>query len=350
VPQGPPPDPPESIVLGAFSGIRNNLAPERLTSADLEKGLNIDLDDAGQARRRRGYVQKDGGVWHSLKTVSGKVYGVKDGMLCIVRPDYSLKVLYGVGTAPICYADLDEEVYFSGAAASGIVSAAEEVRAWGKTAGQGKWLSPVFQPTETLGEVAGQLLGDPPRATQIAFYKGRGYLAVGKVLWATELFAYHHVDRTRGFVQFEHDITMLMAMGDGLYVGTTGGLYFIQGVFGSFKLSTIVGDLVMPGSAIYAPTEQVHPQARSGPVPTGQAVVMTTAGGILAGFDGGTAYNLTRDRMVFPEGVSAAALFRQDQGVSSYVAAINSAGGLASTARIGDYVDAEIIRASQRGG
>jgi hypothetical protein len=40
-------------------------------------------------------------------------------------------------------------------------------------------------------------------------------------------------------MQFEHEITLVMAVGDGLYVGTTGGLYFLQGVFGSFKLQQL---------------------------------------------------------------------------------------------------------------
>lgn len=347
--QGKPEDLPESVVLGAFSGLKNTIARERLTGSDLERAVNIDLDDTGQPRRRRGYDRKITGSWHSVRDIEGKVYGVKDGMLGIVRPDYSFSALAGVGTLALSYAAVAEQVYYSGSAASGIITEDETVIGWGITDGQGVWHSPVTQPTETLGEVAGRLLGDPPRAQHIAAYKGRIYLAVGKVLWATELYTYHLVDRTRGFVQFEHDITLLIAMDDGLYVGTTGGLYFIKGVFGAFKLSTVVADPVLSGSGALVPVDLVHPNARTGPMPTGEAAIMMTTAGILAGFDGGSAYNLTHDRMVFPAGVSAAALFRQDQGVSSYVAAVDSAGGVSSTARIGDYVDAEIIRASQGG-
>ena len=320
-----------------------------MTGADLERAINIDLDDAGQASRRRGRTLRSSGSWHSIRDIEGKAYGVKDGILGIIRPDYSFDALYGVGTAPICYTEVAGDVYFSGVAASGVIGSDETLSQWGHTDGQGLWLSPVLQPTETLGEVAGKLYGDPPRATQIEAYKGRIYLAVGKTLWATELYRYHYVDRTRGFVQFEHDITMLKAVDDGLYVGTTGGLYFLGGVFGSFKLSTIVADMVLPGSDVWVPTDLVHPQARNGPMPTGMAAVVMTTAGILACFDGGTVHNLTHDRMIFPQGVSAAALFRQDQGVSSYVAAVDSAGGVSSTARCGDFVDAEIIRASQRG-
>jgi hypothetical protein len=92
---------------------------------------------------------------------------------------------------------------------------------------------------------------------------------------------------------------------------------------------------VLPGSGQVVPTELVHPQARNGPVPAGSAVVFMTSGGIVAGFDGGSCYNLTLDAMVFPGGVSAAALFRQDSGANHYLAAIDSAGGRQLTLALG---------------
>jgi hypothetical protein len=344
------PNIPDSIVLGAFGGIKNTVAPERLGPADLERALNIDIDDAGQVRRRRGYALALAGVWHSIKgPLAGKVYGVKDGVLGIIRPGptfYTLGVT--IGSAPVCYDEVNDEVYFSSLDASGVIGLAETVSEWGHTDGQGTWLSPVYTPTDTLGEVGGTLLGDPPKATQIAAYKGRIYLAQGKTLWATELYRYHYIDRTRNFMQFEHEITLLMAMGDGLYVGTVGGLYFIQGVLGSFRLQQIVPSAVLPGSGVFVPTDLVHPQAQNQAVPTGVAMLAMTSDGIVAGFDGGNCYNLTQAKIAFPAGISAAGLYRQDQGVNSYVAAVDSAGAPTANARIGDYVDAEIVRAADQ--
>jgi hypothetical protein len=344
------PNLPESIVLGAFEGLRNNVSKERLGPSDLAKAVNVDIDDAGQLRRRRGFALALSGVWHSVKgPLAGKMFGVKDGMLGIVRPApdfFSLGV--AAGSAPVCYTEVNEEVYFSSRDASGVVGSDETVAAWGHTNGQGTWLSPVYTPTETLGEVGGSLLGDPPKATSIAYYKGRIYLAQGKTLWATELYRYHYVDRTRNFMQFEHEITLLMAVGDGLYIGTTGGLFFIQGVLGAFRLQQISSGAVFSGSGVEAPAERVHPQARNGPVPTGVAVIVMADEGIIAGFDGGSCYNLTQDRLALPMGISAAGLFRQDQGANHYVAAVDSAGGPAANVRFGDHVEAELIRAADR--
>jgi hypothetical protein len=340
-----PPEPPESVILGAFKGMKNTVSRERLGPDELERAINVDLDDAGQARRRRGYVRKQTGSWHSIRTFTLKVLGVKDGLLGTIRDGSTFTSLgVFVGLTRIAYTEVNGEIYFSNVAASGIVGTDDVVRPWGTTNGQGLWLSPVLDDTPTLGQVSGQLLGDPIRASCIEAYKGRIYLADGKTLWATELYRYGYVNRTRGFLQFEHDITLVMAVDDGMYVGTTGGLYFIKGVFGTFVLSTINGDYVLPGSGQFVPTELVHPQARNAPVPAGSAAVFMTSGGIIAGFDNGTCYNLTIDAMVFPGGLSAAALFRQDSGANHYVAAVDSAGGPSANCRIGDYCEAEIVR------
>lgn len=345
------PDPselPESIILGQFTGLKNVVSQERLGPADLQRAINIDIDDAGQVRRRRGYTLKDAAEYHSVKTVGGKVYGVRNGSLGIIRPNYSFYALQGAGAGPLCFTEVDGDVYFSGGI-SGVIAPDETVSAWGANDGQGQWLSPVITPTETLGAISGKLLGDPPKATSIEAYKGRIYLAAKKTLWATELYQYHYVDRTKNFMQFEYDITLVMAVGDGLYIGTEGGLYFIQGVLGSFKLTKINDDPVLPGSGQFVPAELAHPHARNQPVPSGVAAVFMSTCGVMAGFDNGVCYNLTYGTFVFPAGISAAALYRQDQGANSYIAAVDSAGGPAANARIGDYVDAEIVRASQGG-
>jgi hypothetical protein len=340
----PPPELPESIIIGQFTGMKNTVSQERLGPSELERAINIDIDDAGQARRRRGYTRVIAGSFHSVRSIAAKVLAVRDGTLGLVRDDYSFTDIMFVGNAPLVYTEVNGEVYFCSAIVQAVISVTDVARAWGQTAGQGQWLSPVLSPTETLGPVAGKLLGDPIRATCLETYKGRIYMAAGKTLWATELFNYHLVDRTKNFMQFEHEIVLVMSVDDGLYVGTTGGLYFLQGTLGQFKLTQVNSDAVLPGSGQRIPTELVHPQARNQPIPSGEAAVFMTSSGVMAGFDNGTCYNLTSGTMIFPQGVNAASLFRQDQGANSYIAAVDSAGGPASSARIGDYVDAEIVR------
>lgn len=350
-PQQPGP-PPDSITLSAFDGLKNTVASERLGQRDLDRAINIDLDDSGQPRRRRGFALMSAGDWHSIVgPLAGKCYGVFNSMLGIIRPDasfFSLDVV--IGDVPVCYDVVDQQVYFSSANMSGVITINETVQPWGETDGQGFWDSPVNAPTPTLGEVGGKLLGDPPRATDIAAFHGRIYLASGKTLWRTELYRYHYVDRTKNFYQFEYDITLVIAVDDGLYVGTTGGLYFLQEErvimreFGSLQLQRVIDSPVLRGSGVVVPVELVHPNAASQPTATGTAIVFYTSDGIMAGFNAGETYNLTWERVVLPSGLSAAGLFRQDMGDNQYVAVVDSGGTPAINARIGDYLDAQIIR------
>src|SRR5690242_7647645 len=137
----PQPDPnvPQTIVLSGFDGLKNTVAPERLGPRDLDIALNIDLDDSGQPRRRRGQTLKIAGAFHSVRgPLAGKVYGVKDGTLGIIRAGFTFSSLgVTIGTAPVCYTEVNEEVYFSSLDASGVISQAETVGEWGHTAGQG---------------------------------------------------------------------------------------------------------------------------------------------------------------------------------------------------------------------
>jgi len=142
---------------------------------------------------------------------------------------------------------------------------------------------------------------------------------------------------------------MIAAVDDGLYVGTTTSLLFLAGEFGKGMPMTVVMNAgVVPGSCVTVPYAKSMPQARQGPVPEGFGPMFMTGQGIIVGLNGGQAYNLTQDHVVFPGAVRAAALYREDQGANAYVAVADSAGGPVANARIGDYVDATIIRASQR--
>lgn len=344
---GPPPEPPESIIWAQFQGIKNTVAPERLALGELEAAVNIDIDDAGQPRRRRGFSSVDSADYHSARTIAGRTFVVKDGVLGTLAPDYTFTDLADVGPDTLAYTAVGEVVYYSSRTASGkIVNGV--ARAWGAAVSEGQWVSPVMRPTETLGAIAGRLLGAPPLATELEAYKGRIYLAHGPVMWCTELYLYDLVDKTRGFVQFEDDITMIRAVDDGLFVGTTAQLLFLQGTYSTgLKRSIVVDSPVIPGSAVLAPAADVMPQ--DGVKPEGSAWVFMTGEGACVGFDGGQVFNLTRGRVVFPAAVRAAALYRQDQGANAYVAVMDSAGGPAANIRIGDFADAEIVRASQRG-
>jgi hypothetical protein len=237
-------------------------------------------------------------------------------------------------------------VFFSSRTASGKYDVStRQVHSWGQIGGEGTWLSPVVNPTSTLGQVNGKLLGKPPMATSLTYYNGRIYMAQGSTLWATELFLYDYLDKTRTFLQFEADITMLETVTDGVYVGTTEAVYFLKGDTFPLERLTLMSYGAVARSAVNVPAELIKPQIDQNPQsPIRNAIVFLTDTGVVAGFDSGVIYNLTQAEVLLPDAQRAATMFRRQDGINQFVAVLDSGGTPSSTARIGDYADATIVR------
>jgi hypothetical protein len=331
----------DSVVLNQFTGLKNTVGSERLAPNELEKALNIDIDDAGQIRRRRGQTLVSSGNFHSVWTGRHAVYGVKNGALGIINPNYTfVQLMAGAGDAPIAYLQLDDDVYFSSEDVSGIIRQNGTISPWGSSTSEGTWLSPVVNPTETLNPTGGKMLGKPPMATALAYLNGRIYLAHDKTVWATELYMYNYVDKTRNFLPFEAEVTAIGAVTDGLYVGTKDNIWFLSGPLMEMRRIPVNGGIIA-GSLVYIQPEFLPDDVAQG---TRNAVLFVTPFGLFAGLDSGTVRSLTSAKFIFPDASSYASLFRRQDGVNQYIGVADSAGAPTSSARVGDYVDAEIRR------
>lgn len=338
---------PESIVIQQFAGIKNTVSEERLNPGELSRAINIDIDDAGQPRRRRGHTRVADGSYHSLKKIGRRTLVVKDGELGLLNPAYAFHPIAPASVSEIGYCEVGDTIFYSSADVSGKILSDDSRVDWGQREdGTARWLSPVVRPTETLGAIRGKLLGAPPQASLLTAFNGRIYMAHDNVLWATELYQFDYVDKTRNYLQFEKNITVIWAVNDGIYVGTEDGLYYLSGNFGQgMSRKEIMSAQVVRGSAVQVPGDDTKAVLDRGGQ-AGEAVMMMTDQGIVTCLDGGTVINATKGRVVFPMADSAAALHRDDSGVSSYLAVTRSSGGPATNARIGDHCDAEIRRAT----
>jgi hypothetical protein len=345
----------DSVTFDKFAGIKNTVTEERLSmggrdssgaklGAELFNALNIDIDDAGQVKRRRGRQKVAAGDFHSLREIEGSVLVVKDGNLCRLFPNYTTSVLrFGVGQDRMSYVKVDDNVYFSSRTTSGVVDTKDfTVSEWGHEStdgAQGRWLSPVVNPTDYVPAVRGKLLGAPPNADYLAYFNGRIYLASGKTLWATELYLYNYVDKTRTFLSFEADITGVGVVTDGMYVGTTEAVYFLSGSFGQMTRIKLADVGMVPGSMVEIPADVVRGGSNSR-----NAVMFMTRFGVFSGLDGGIATNMTQSRVEFPVSTHAAPMYRLQDGMNQYVAVTNNGGTPVGASRIGDFVDVEIRR------
>lgn len=337
-----PDNPPENVVFNQFDGLKNTVAAERLGPTDLERAVNVDIDDAKQIRRRRGYMRKLTGKFHSAYSVPRGLLVARDGHLTLVYDSYEAVDLGAeVGDDPLSYVHIGIETYFSSRSASGIVKHDLTVEPWGAEVSPGEWVSPVMNPTATLGAVRGKLLGKPPMATSLTLYNGRIFLANEKVLWFTEPYLYNYINKTRNFFQYEYDITALGVVANGIYVGTEGGLYFQSGDVSKMERLKVSSAPVLARSIVPVDPDVIGAaqQAQSK-----QALMCMTGDGIVACLDSGVTFNLTQDRFVFPEAIGAAPLFRRQDGMNQYIVVTDSGGSPSSSACIGDYVEAEIRR------
>jgi hypothetical protein len=156
-------DPPESIFVGQFSGLKNAVNQERLKPEELAFAFNIDLDNEGQVRRREGYAEVARGDFHSLYTApSGRTFAVNGGWLGRVTPDFDFHPIAVGGDRRMAYVEIDETLYFCSPAVSGKLTPDLVAEPWGQIGGAAEWFSPVVNPTETLPEVNGVPLSPPP--------------------------------------------------------------------------------------------------------------------------------------------------------------------------------------------
>ena len=118
-----------------FRGLRNNVGPNTFLPGDLTEATNIDIDDALNAHRRKGYSSVvtsaiDRDIWSH-----GKVcLGVGSNALKLVHPDYSTVTLRTGLTPerPLAYASLGERIFYSNGVELGCVQDSTH-RTWGLT-------------------------------------------------------------------------------------------------------------------------------------------------------------------------------------------------------------------------
>lgn len=147
--------------------------------------------------------------------------------------------------------------------------------------------------------LAAQLQGEdadaPPVGTLLHAWNSRVLIADGATLWATRPFNPERCDLKRDFLQMPATITLLYGNGDGLFVGTVDGLYFLEGqVFDQLKAQPIASGYVALGSGVEIPLSYLNEKVR----PNGvlQGMLCLVEGVIHLIHSGGQIVGLTTNR------------------------------------------------------
>jgi len=154
-----------------------------------------------------------------------------------------------------------------------------------------------------------------PAGAHIAFYRGAVYVAAGEYLYASEPFNYELFD-ARKYIGFSSRINVLGAVADGLYVGTETDLFFLSGAgLDDFTLNPIASYGAVSGTAATVPASMFQDGGM------GTALAFVSQRGICAGFAGGNFRNLTEKNFHPDQSVQGAALWREANGQSHFLAA-----------------------------
>jgi hypothetical protein len=122
------------ITYESFTGLRNDVTPERFTAADLAVANNIDIDKSGRIARRSGYTSVLAGAMHSLwaDDLGQTCLFAQGSQLMQLAKNYTTRqiaTLKGVGV-PVSYAKVSERVYYMNGVDAGILENGV-TRSWG---------------------------------------------------------------------------------------------------------------------------------------------------------------------------------------------------------------------------
>lgn len=151
-----------------------------------------------------------------------------------------------------------------------------------------------------------------PAGQRIAYYKGRLYVAKGKVLYISDALCDHYDIRT-GYRTFENDITMLTAVDKGLYVAD-GKTWWIPGASPEeFEKIQVMDVDAVPF------TDKVIKGQFIGEGSTGNMALWVSEEGICLGDSEGNVKDLTHNRYAMtPHGLGGAAI-RKISGSVHYI-------------------------------
>lgn len=112
----------KTVTIDNWKGLNNTLKPERTPEDYLKTADNVDIDKSGGIQKRKGYIQRVAGAFHSLWSEGNDCFAVKDGSLVRILDDYSTVDLgTNVGDVKLAYANYDGATYFTSPDYTGII-------------------------------------------------------------------------------------------------------------------------------------------------------------------------------------------------------------------------------------
>ena len=287
-------------IFKSTTGLNNKIDPVRLTFdpktgiTDLSIAYNINIDKTGRISRRDGYTAQVSGNYHSLFSCGEYGLCVSGTDLLVIEPDYSTTSIATVTqNVRIAYVQNFDTIYYCNGYQKGIVT--DRIHS--------AWTSSTYVGPDTTKTVS-----DPPIGHLLELFNGRMYIAQNDVIWHSNSFAYNQYDLARNYIPMGSRVKMIASVREGLWISLSDQVIFLHGTSPlDFKYVKMLEYPVIEGSAVKVRGSLIDPQIQ------GMCVIMTTTKGIFAGLPTGELYDLSRDRLSYPEALYSAAIVRDNR-------------------------------------
>jgi hypothetical protein len=289
------------FTLDRFSGMNNVEEAFRIPATtdahwkklfDMDELENLDIDNSYVLSTRPGSdLELAGTDIHSLWSDGDTCLFVDSPTLYKLNPQYTATSIGIVGMGRMSYAPWNDRIYMTNDSFIGYL--------------RDNTLTPLADP----GILYKLSL---PAGIFIAYYRGRLYVAKGKVLYISDALCDHYDIRT-GFRVFANDITMLIAVEKGLYV-SDGNTWFIPGAEpDEFQKKQILDSDTIPYTAVSINGKIIGDGIQ------GECALWTSTDGICLGDSDGTVKNLTRSRYAMSQHAIGGAVVRNLNETVHYI-------------------------------
>lgn len=179
-----------------------------------------------------------------------------------------------------------------------------------------------------------------PKGDIIRYFKGRMWIADGNVLWYSSPYSFNWWNLQSDFFSFESEITELMPVENGIWVGTENTLYYLAGknpeemYLINPEPVSVVRNTGQKISGTYIHIDNT---------PIGYKWLVTTDKGIFVCFNDGIALNTTEINVVFPGAERGVSTFVQQDGINRYLTLLEEKRS-SNNAVASDIVTATVVR------
>jgi hypothetical protein len=266
--------------------------------------LNVDPDNKDGFSTRQGCTLALSGAAHSgWDDGKGNAYLVKGGYLCSFNGTATTNLIAVNPTLKMAFEPVNDVIVASNGQDYIIIDNGSAYYATPSTA---------------------EFRVSPPAGRYLAFYNGRLYIARDNVICCTVPFSVDECDERQMRIPLTQDtITGLVAVDNGLFVGTTTEAFFLAGIDafaeGGFQITRVADYGVTHGTMKKSIAENMQVTQFPGTV-----AVWAGKRGFCAGGNGGAFKNLSVLSVSIPVAEDGASMVREQNGQTHFVAVLDS--------------------------